>query len=76
MVGSFQIYQPGAFVDNHSLHIMLFLVQLEVCHRYAITASVHDLTADWLREVSHDVVVEPCLQPLSGETLRGSTINR
>ena len=38
--------------------------------------SVRDLTADWLREVCHDVVVEPCLQPLSGETLRGSTSNR
>ena len=38
--------------------------------------SIHDLTADWLREVCSDVVVEPSLQPLTGETLHGRTSHR
>ena len=38
--------------------------------------SVRDLTADLLGEVCHDVVVEPRLQPLSGESLVGRTCNR
>ena len=37
---------------------------------------IRDLTAEWLREVCSDVVVEPSLQPLTGETLHGRTSNR
>ena len=38
--------------------------------------SVRDLTAVLMCEVCHDVVVEPRLQPLSGEVLHGRTCNR
>ena len=34
---------------------------------------LRDLTANLLREVCHDVTIEPHLQPLFGETLRGWT---
>ncbi|XP_062507224.1 uncharacterized protein LOC134183654, partial [Corticium candelabrum] len=36
---------------------------------------VRDITADLLREVCHDVVTEPTLQPLSGESFSYSTAN-
>ncbi len=38
--------------------------------------SVRDLTATLMDEVCHDVVLEPRLQPLSGESLQGRTSNR
>ena len=35
-----------------------------ICHN-----ELRDLTTNWLREVCHDVAVEPPLQPLTGEAL-------
>ena len=34
---------------------------------------VRDITADLLKEVCHNVNIEPALQPLSGETFRYAT---
>ena len=44
-----------------------------ICRHGGLTFVRHnelrDLTATWLREVCHDVAVEPPLQPLSGESI-------
>ena len=37
---------------------------------------VHDLTANLLSEVCNNIVIEPHLQPFSGETLQYKTANR
>ena len=36
---------------------------------------IHDITANLLTEVCHDVQIEPCLQPLTGESLAGASSN-
>ena len=36
---------------------------------------IRDLTAELLSEVCHSVSIEPHLQPLGGETLRGASAN-
>jgi len=38
--------------------------------------TIRDLTASWLREVCHDVLKEPPLQPLSSEVVTPATANR
>ena len=35
-----------------------------------------DITAEWLERVCHDVVIEPPLQPLTGENVVPATANR
>ena len=42
-----------------------------VCH-----SEIRDITAEWLDRVCHDVVVEPPLQPLTGENVIPATANR
>ena len=42
-----------------------------ICHN-----DLRNLTASWLHEVCHDVVVEPPLQPLTGEALVPASANR
>ena len=37
---------------------------------------IRDITAEWLDRVCHDVVVEPPLQPLTGENVIPATANR
>ena len=36
---------------------------------------IRDITANLLTEVCHDVQIEPCLQPLTGESLAGASSN-
>ena len=44
-----------------------------VCHHGGLTVVRHnelrDVTAEWLGDVCHDVVTEPPLQPLTGESI-------
>ena len=37
---------------------------------------IRDITAEWLDHVCHDVVIEPPLQPLTGENVIPATANR
>ena len=37
---------------------------------------IRDITAEWLERVCHDVVIEPPLQPLTGENVVPATANR
>ena len=37
---------------------------------------IRDITAEWLDRVRHDVVIEPPLQPLTGENVIPATTNR
>ena len=37
---------------------------------------IRDITAEWLERVCHDVVIEPPLQPLTGENVISATANR
>jgi len=37
---------------------------------------LHDLTADWLKEVCHNVAVEPPLLSLDGEAIAPTSANR
>ena len=37
---------------------------------------IRDITAEWLDRVCHDAVVEPPLQPLTGENVIPATANR
>ena len=37
---------------------------------------IRDITAEWLERVCHDVVIEPPLQPLTGENVLPATANR
>ena len=41
-----------------------------ICHN-----EIRDLTANLLSEVCHNVLTEPHLQPISGETLTGTSAN-
>ena len=36
---------------------------------------IRDITANLMTEVCHDVQIEPCLQPLTGESLVGASSN-
>ena len=51
-----------------------------ICHHGYLTFvhhnEIHDLTADWLSKVCYDVVVEPPLQWLTGETVVPATANQ
>jgi len=51
-----------------------------ICHHGGSTFIGHnelrDLTASWLREVCHDVLIEPLLQPLSSEVVTPATANK
>ena len=40
--------------------------------RYPETYELRDNIAEILQEVTHDVTIEPCLQPLTGEEIRGN----
>ena len=50
-----------------------------ICHHGSLTFVHHnefrDLTVGWLREVCHDVAVEPSLQPLTGESINLASAN-
>ena len=37
---------------------------------------IRDITGEWLDRVCHDVVIEPPLQPLTGENVIPATANR
>jgi len=51
-----------------------------ICRHGGLTFIRHnelrDLTASWLWEVCHDVLIEPPLQPLSSEVVTPATANR
>jgi len=51
-----------------------------ICHHGGQTFVRHnelcDLTATWLQEACHDVLIEPPLQPLSSEVITPATANR
>ena len=46
------------------------------CPGFTPSLSNRDITAEWLDRVCHDVVVEPPLQPLTGENVIPATANR
>ena len=37
---------------------------------------IHDIIANWINEVCHNVNKEPALQPLTGDTIIPQTANR